>query len=204
MPQKSDFSEIYEFLNNSITGVHENAVKHGWWEEERKSSEIYSLVHSELSEALEEYRRSRPNCYVVGDYDEVIAFVPKEWWNGTVSSKPEGIAVELADYIIRVLDYFGYKEWSFEKAIAQNPIYICARDNSDLTLAIADAHYETSIAYWYSSFIMTEFEEKLYLSRAIDFILHWFDENDLDVIDIIKVKDDYNRRRPYRHGGKVI
>ena len=32
--------------------VHENAVKHGWWDEERSFGEIIALCHSELSEAL--------------------------------------------------------------------------------------------------------------------------------------------------------
>lgn len=36
--------------------IHENAVAHGWWEEDRTISEICALIHSELSEALEEAR----------------------------------------------------------------------------------------------------------------------------------------------------
>ena len=33
--------------------IHEIAVEHGWWEEERSFGEIVALCHSELSEALE-------------------------------------------------------------------------------------------------------------------------------------------------------
>lgn len=41
-------------------GVHQNAVDHGWYDAERGVSEIFALIHSEWSEALEEYRAERP------------------------------------------------------------------------------------------------------------------------------------------------
>jgi NTP pyrophosphatase (non-canonical NTP hydrolase) len=36
--------------------IHQNAVKHGWWESERQVPELLCLIHSEVSEALEAYR----------------------------------------------------------------------------------------------------------------------------------------------------
>ena len=36
--------------------IHKNAVDHGWWDGERDIDEIYALIHSEWSEALEEAR----------------------------------------------------------------------------------------------------------------------------------------------------
>lgn len=37
---------------------HENAINHGWWEEKRPIPELLCLVHSEVSEALEAYRKA--------------------------------------------------------------------------------------------------------------------------------------------------
>lgn len=47
-------------INEFMQEVHQNAVDHGFWEEERPIEEIISLIHSEWSETLEEYRADRP------------------------------------------------------------------------------------------------------------------------------------------------
>lgn len=84
--------------------IHENAVAHGWWEEDRTISEICALIHSELSEALEEARAARPMMYVMDEYNGEYIQNPKYFG----AKKPEGIAVELADAVIRMLDWMAY------------------------------------------------------------------------------------------------
>lgn len=86
-------------LNKFMADVHENAKKHGWWDEERTFGEVIALCHSELSEALEEYRNGSPAL-----------------WYGD-GGKPEGVAVELADCIIRILDYCGHEKYDIESIL---------------------------------------------------------------------------------------
>ena len=88
-------------LNDWRDAVHENAVQHGWWEDERSFGEIVALCHSELSEALEEDRAGRPLLYVNGE-DGMIT--DPALFNGC---KPEGTAVEMVDCVIRILDWCG-------------------------------------------------------------------------------------------------
>lgn len=109
-------------INEVAKQIHENAVDHGWWDEERSFPEIIALCHSELSEALEEYRSGRPFEWYACEECE------------NRSKKPEGIAVEMADCIIRILD--------------------------------------------------------------------WCGKEGIDIDRIISTKHEYNKSRPYRHGGK--
>ena len=80
--------------------IHKNAVDHGWWEDDRSFPEIIALCHSELSEALEEYRNRH------GANDIYYKYTTDR--NKTsLTGKPEGIPIELADCIIRIFDYCG-------------------------------------------------------------------------------------------------
>lgn len=108
-------------LNELAQEAHKIALDHGWWDKERSFPETVALCHSELSEALEEYRNDTPVLYVSGNAE---------------GHKPEGVAVEMADCVIRIMD--------------------------------------------------------------------WFGSVNIDPTEIIQMKMQYNRGRPYRHGGKKV
>lgn len=96
-------------INELAKEIHENAVAHGWWDEPRKFPEVAALIHSEISEALEEWRDGQPpvygTCAIRGEdcehYEKCLADPERD----PQKCKPEGLAVELADTIIRILDY---------------------------------------------------------------------------------------------------
>lgn len=114
-------------IKEFVAEVGENAIKHGWWDStpQRSFGELIALCHSELSEALEEYRDNVPErklhrepfstYYSGGGY---VASQPTE-----VSKKPEGIPSELADVIIRIFDMCHHYEIDIEAALIEKHEY---------------------------------------------------------------------------------
>lgn len=83
--------------------VHKTAVEHGWWEAPRPAGEVLMLMVTELAEAMEAYRKGDPES------DKIPGF-----------SKMEE---ELADVVIRLLDYAGGEGFDIEGALAAKMAY---------------------------------------------------------------------------------
>jgi NTP pyrophosphatase (non-canonical NTP hydrolase) len=137
--------------NNTISGlnelaaeIHENAKAHGWYDNAPTFPEVIATMHSELSEALEEYRAGKPPLYYVINTEqggETIPAIRADVYNPSADEefageKPQGLAVELADAVMRILDTCAFME--------------------------------------------------------------------IDIERVIRLKHEYNKSRPYRHGGKKI
>jgi len=83
----------------------------GWWLYTRTFGDAISLIHSELSKALEEHRdghkltevRINDKLYVnpASDDFEEIDYLAQNGY------KPEGVGIELADVLIRIFDLAG-------------------------------------------------------------------------------------------------
>ena len=91
-------------INELAKEIHENAVAHGWWDEPRQFPEVAALIHSEISEALEEWRDGNPTFYLKQE-KRAATLAEAQAGAAVQTEKPEGLAVELADAIIRILDY---------------------------------------------------------------------------------------------------
>ena len=192
-------------LNEFAKEVHANAVAHGWWDEERDTAEIIALIHSEWSEALEEYRAGRPmvwyavnaDCQMCGDrpviYNEIC-----ETNNCDAGHKPEGIAVELIDGCIRILDFAAHEKVSLEFREIE-PL------QPTLPILIADLHYYTSFALnaiEKSGKIIAPSYISVWLGAAVYEAFRYIRAQGLEPEKIMLEKHEYNKTRPYRHGGK--
>jgi len=105
-------------LNTLAQIVHKTAISKGWWDEDmvhasacphvipKSIGDQFANFHAEISEAWEEYRKGK-------GLNEVYF----------VDNKPEGVPIELADLIIRVLDTCAAYNIDIEKAIAEKMDY---------------------------------------------------------------------------------
>lgn len=105
--------------------VHALAKDKGWWSETKPNPKeragLHMLMVSEIAEATECLRDNQPpiwqNGALYGDKIEPDSrsFTGEKLWSS--SEKPEGELVELADCIIRILDYCEAMGFDLERAI---------------------------------------------------------------------------------------
>ena len=93
-PYQTGTVEAFRTMQHAI---HQNAVEHGWWDEPREDGTVLALVHAEVSECLEALREGNPP-------DKQCPWL----------SQAE---VELADVVIRIMDFCERKGWALGRAL---------------------------------------------------------------------------------------
>lgn len=104
--------------------VHDYAVAKGWWDGgERSFGDQVTNFHGELSEAWEEYRVHGldPAKFLYDNPDGELALLDPE--TGELLPKPEGIAAEFADTLIRIFDTCAAYDIPLEEAIEKKMRY---------------------------------------------------------------------------------
>ena len=212
--------------NEMAAEVHENAVAHGWWDKEPTFGEIIALIHSEASEALEEFRAGKPLMYCREcDTDRCLMTAAECNPNECLAChqvhpgrfKPEGVAVELADCALRVLDFLGNEQVDVNARYRNEREYLRKRPRErDGTVGgfVAGIHNMISCAYREGvaerrathedvKTIHRNSRTQMLVAVLVD-IIDWGEAHGMDMEDVMLVKRAYNLSRPYRHGGKAL
>lgn len=174
-------------MNTLAAEAHENAVAHGFYEDfdkgdiDRQEMEArnFALIHSELGEAVNEQRYRllfyrRPN---------------------------EGVAVELADFVIRLMDYAAWAGVSLpESDVDVNvPTYgslpRLVNALHDLVCDMAAQSELRNVAIPADSRLMASM-----ITTTICVVQRYLAARDLDLWEVVREKMSYNKTRPYRHG----
>ncbi len=106
-------------LNELANEIHTVSVNKGFYDGDRCAHEILALIHSEVTEALDELRIGRGKSEVL--YEGQPGF-----WSTTQSElypKPVGFPTELADVIIRTLDAAAFYGIDIDKVVREKIEY---------------------------------------------------------------------------------
>ena len=98
-------------LNLLAREIHENAKAKGFWDTQRNPGELFMLIVSELGEALEAHRKGRFANWERFSKDQgghAFELEDKRWISRFQSSIKDTIEDEIADTVIRILDYVGF------------------------------------------------------------------------------------------------
>lgn len=195
-------------ITELVREVHKNAVSKGWWEEDRSFAEIISLIHSEVSEALEDYRNGlSPTTVWYEKPSDTSGVGYQAGYQASPEYKPCGIPSELADICIRIFDAAGRYNWGprLEAATVES---LKRRFQSDekynsFPEYLTSIHFDLSQAWNYRA----RGSERLAivcLCHALNEVRYVAAKYNIDLNQAIAEKMAYNATRPYRHGGKVI
>lgn len=179
-----------EWLNELRDAIHQNAVDHGWWDEEfpgeeRDLDEVLALMVSEVSELLEAYRHGalHKDCCKAG-----VALTNLE--------------EELADVAIRLLDLCGYQHVTPMYFELNKPYgHSFGGQCMALTKIIAQAELVGTSGY----------EKSFWAGRVLCQVMAmykaWHSHDPLHPAGFwanVMAKHAYNQTRSHRHGGLKI
>lgn len=158
--------------------VHDMAKEKGWWDAPREWPEIACLIHSEISEAVECYRNGEMALHVV-------------------DGKPEGLVVELADVVIRCLDYWAHLKGQAQPVLSLTVAKAVVEGRPPYSGTMLDFFYSM---HWSLNDSKIAFDERLIV--CMQWVFDTAKRFSLNLHAAIEAKIEYNATRPYRHGGK--
>lgn len=168
-----DFWRVFPAEANRL--AHEK----GWWDQPRDADTLTCLLHSEWSEAFEEWRRDGDDCLT----RPISSYGP--------DGKPEGFWVEIADFLIRLADLLGEQKMDVANTIADFPAGIIYATWVPQKFVAAGHRFccnKSIQMYGTANFI------DLCHAQAL--------QRGVDLLWVITKKHEYNKSRPHRHGGK--
>ena len=186
-------------LNELRNQAYRNAVVHGWHEENLSDEHFLCLVISELMEAVEADRKgiksqavrfNKDMDYLIHEfklYGEKYDKAYIEIFNRYIKDSVED---ELADAVIRILDYCGTINFTIDDSCADDEVI------EEFSHVFKDKTFTESIFNIVTS--ITRFEIQIAFLKILGLCKY----HGIDIMWHIEQKMKYNELRPYKHGDK--
>ena len=114
---------VEKLIGQLTQAAHENAKAKGFYGVPFNVAEKLALIHSEISEVLEEFRDGAEPASIRYECELGKAECPDKACRLCEQGIPAGIPIELADVVIRVFDLAGYYGIDLGRAIVQKMLY---------------------------------------------------------------------------------
>ena len=182
--------------------VHTLAQAKGWWPPERDPDEVFALMHSEISEALEEWRTGKPLTFMkfhgadgglllnINDEHQTLVSGGINWplalEEASLGSKPEGFMVELADLVIRIAD--AAQAWEIELFFMEGGL--CTKSVAKL------------VCHFHEQVVKAQHPQhaRECLSMCVCSCFFFAKQHNVDLFQVFHLKHAFNATRPHRHG----
>ena len=192
-------------INEWVEKAYDNAVKHGWHEEEKSNAHWLMMVCTEVAEAVQADRKG--NYMDDLDKEGLKTVLAKDhgglfnkYYSDTIEGKVES---ELADICIRVFDLMGVcgveaKDGfsTFDSEVKYAKQHSFTENAIKVTGTIVSCNLNSSIS------VKAEMLYVLYNS-ILSSVFEWAEALGIDLIQHINLKMRYNENREYHHGNKL-
>lgn len=178
-------------LNKLAEELHAAAVDNGFWSVDDAEERHVAKMHSELSEAIQEDRCGRPLLYV-DDIEIEARITDPAMFDGR---KPEGVAAELADFVMMVLDWAKQRDETIaspDEVFSNNTDDI---ENASLPHFVNNMH--EGIMLVHNDWVL---RHDIQFAFIVHFVDLWLKARGIDLWQVIRLKMEYNRSRPKLHG----
>lgn len=192
-------------INEWVKKAYDNAVKHGWHEEEKSNAHWLMMVCTEVAEAVQADRKGNYmddldkeglKTVLAKDHDGLF----NKYYSDTIEGKVES---ELADICIRVFDLMGvcnveakYGFSTFDSEVKYAKEHSFTENAMIVTRAVVSCNINSSISVKAEMFCV------LYKS-ILSSVFEWAEALGIDLVQHINLKMRYNESREYHHGNKL-
>ena len=189
-------------INEWVKKAYDNAVKHGWHEEEKSNAHWLMMVCTEVAEAVQADRKGNYmddldkeglKTVLANDHDGGLF---NKYYSDTIEGKVES---ELADVCIRLFDFMGVRNLEINSDIYtfdEEVLYLKQQSITENAKLVTRNIITCKIA------VTTNDMLAILLQSVIASIFSWAEALEIDLVQHINLKMRYNERRSYRHGNR--